>query len=80
MKTKKMNKYDYAAREDLELIGLYKIWDRAWEASTFDSDLLDTAQFMHKIFMKELKKRKLTKSKFLDVIRKIESENGGYRC
>ena len=80
MKSKKMNKYDYAAREDLELFGLYAIWDRAWEASTFDGDLQDTAKFMHKIFMKELKKRNLTKSKFLDTIRKVESEKGKYRC
>ena len=69
-----MNKYEKIVREDLALVGFYKLWDRAWEDTGFDLDTVPTAELMDKLFKNELNKRKLTKGRFITAVRKYEAD------
>jgi hypothetical protein len=58
---------------DTDLIGIYKVWEETWENTLWEPrDYAYVAKQIDKLFMVELKKRKLTKGRFLTAIRKTE--------
>lgn len=57
------------ATNDRDLVGLYEIWDHTLERNGHSGEHEYAAKVIHRLFMAELKKRGLTKSRFLTTLR-----------